>query len=343
MNSIDKIQNRLHGELGAYINSCAFSRLGLLLTVVSRLPACLLNASRIRNSFASFAGSVPTASCSTNPARLDVPVYSGSNSHVISMMRHLEPLEEELHGAYVHGSLGSSEENRYSDFDALVILKDSVFRSSWKLSYLASRLSSLQHIMLDFDPLQHHGWFVLTESDLRYYCEAYFPAELFRHAKSLLQTSGTHLDLAVRNSERESKDVFNAVATAVISKTSGGRRPGNLFQLKSFLSEFMLLPALYLQAVNSNGIFKKFSYEVARKDFSAEEWKIMDEVSAMRMEWVHHNKNTTPAFLSLNLTARIVHNRRNSPAIPPDMGRHLTQDFYQRIHALAVSMHEKVM
>ncbi|MDH3949082.1 MAG: hypothetical protein OEU74_08995, partial [Gammaproteobacteria bacterium] len=209
-------------------------------------------------------------------------------------------------------------------------------------SNVAARLSSLQRTMLDFDPLQHHGWFVLVESDLRYYCDAYFPVELFKHARSLLKTNGTHLDIAVRNSETENRDVFNTVAMSVINKTASYPEPMNLYQLKSLLSEFMLLPALYLQAAQGAGVFKKYSYGLAKEDFSAKEWEIMDEVSAIRSEWVNKNSYTMNVLLSLNLTARIILGRKFSSAIPSNIHSRMTRDFYRRIHALAASMHVKI-
>jgi hypothetical protein len=46
----------------------------------------------------------------------------------------------------------------------------------------------------------------------------------------------------------------------------------------------MLLPAIYLQAKTGNGIFKKDSFEVLRKEMG-NEFAIMDIISAIRRDW----------------------------------------------------------
>ncbi|MBK7855145.1 MAG: hypothetical protein IPJ79_09760 [Bacteroidetes bacterium] len=63
----------------------------------------------------------------TQSLRLQIEPYSGDNKFVIELAEfvkyHLNPY---LIGCYVHGSLGTYDNNNYSDFDALVILKDNV-------------------------------------------------------------------------------------------------------------------------------------------------------------------------------------------------------------------------
>ena len=72
--------------------------------------------------------------------------------------------------------------------------------------------------MLDLDPLQHHGWFVLTEADLKFYCNAYFGAELFNHSKSLLNNKKPELTLNLRDSAEEIFETFVNMVIAIIRK-----------------------------------------------------------------------------------------------------------------------------
>ena len=60
------------------------------------------------------------------------------------MTRKLSTVKDDLFGAYVHGSLGNHEETGYSDFDALVIIKDNVFHSRHRLAALATKLGAMR-------------------------------------------------------------------------------------------------------------------------------------------------------------------------------------------------------
>ena len=61
---------------------------------------------------------------------IDVPPYTSGNAQARQLMAELAPLANHLAGAYVHGSIATDEEVPYSDFDALVILRDSAFESA---------------------------------------------------------------------------------------------------------------------------------------------------------------------------------------------------------------------
>src|SRR5262245_25938389 len=130
--------------------------------------------------------------------RLEIEPYSRRHPQVLEMQEYLRHhLEESLAEAVVHGSLGTGEEMAYSDFDALVVLRDVVFDSSSLLVYTARRLHAARSIMYRMDPLQHHGWFVLAESHLKQYPVTYFPPELFAWSRSLLYAGGRSLDIRV--------------------------------------------------------------------------------------------------------------------------------------------------
>ena len=138
--------------------------------------------------------------------------------------------------------------------------------------------------MYAYDPLQHHGWFVLPEFDLRNYCEAYFPSVLFRYAKALLPGSGERVVIAPRDSQEEIHRAFQALSNATARQLEK-RRPKNLYELKNLLSRFMLLPALYLQALRDRGVWKGDSFDLAKSDIHAEVWESMERVSSIRSGW----------------------------------------------------------
>lgn len=269
--------------LPRYINGGPFSRIDHIRSCIFPKFFFTKNANYVLRLYDDFKSSQQS---NTNEVILNIERYEGENHFVHEMIDYLSiNLNQDLVGGYVHGSLGTYEELPYSDFDALVILKEDVFESEKRLSDVAFKLWKAKSIMYQFDPLQHHGWFVLAEINLSNYPEHYFPLELFRYSKSMFTKVGEKLSVQVQPSKTEMIKAFNRFAQNTIDTVQRYYYQQNIYQLKSFLSEFMLLPSLYIQAKEGEGIFKKSSFDLARRDFNPNDWGIMDQVSTMRLEW----------------------------------------------------------
>lgn len=339
--STAKTQNAFHDELTTYINGGIFSRLDLYLSVFVPWVLFTRHAKDIIQKYKKFLNDIPA---DTKIKRnVQIGLYKGQNEHVRRMMSFLsEHLKDDIIGAYVHGSLGIGEEVAYSDFDALAILKIEVFESTERLIGVARKLNRARKIMLDYDPLEHHGWFVLTELDLKFYCDAYFPIELFQYAKSLFDNKGLELEISLRESSFETRRAFEKMAEAVIRKIENRQYPVNMYQLKSLLSQFMLLPALYLQVKNGKGIFKRESFDKAKIDFDSADWSIMDEVSNIRDNWNYEisafkrRMMCNPHVLSRSFAKKYV------PTISNRLKEILKDDFYYRMQYLVTLMQENL-
>jgi len=104
----------------------------------------------------------------------------------------------------------------------------------------------------------------------------------------------------------------------------------------------MLLPALYLQAKEKRGIYKKYSFDLARKDFKEEEWRIMDEVSEIRQNWNYSLSPLQRKILTINHPAiRKIAVRYFSPPIPREIKNKLNPEFYRRIYDLCLAVMDK--
>lgn len=336
-----ELQNAFHSDITTYINSGILSRSDLYFSVFVLPVAFVRHAKALIQKYRLLSSEISTVAATDLHVRTES--YEGQNQYVRRMMSFLsEHLKEDLIGAYVHGSLGTYEDIAYSDFDALVVLKSEVFESPKRLAISVKKLNHARTIMLDFDPLQHHGWFVLTELDLKFYCNAYFPVELFKYAKSLFDDRELELEIAMRESSSEARTAFEKMANAIISKITNHRYPTNVYQLKGLLSQFMLLPALYLQAKNGCGIYKKESFALARADFDSADWAIMDEVSKIRMNWNYEISAfkkrliSHPHFLSRYFAKRL------APEISKSISNALTAQFYSEMGKLVFLMKEKL-
>ena len=286
----------------------------------------------------------PRGSGVTGWVNVPVPPYEGGNAHVLRMRDYLtRRLTPDLLGGYVYGSLATGEEIGYSDFDALVILRDEVFENPRRLARVARELDRARSIMLDFDPLQHHGWFVLAEHELADYPEHRFPVALFRHARALVPADGHTLSIRPRQNRDRTREAFNRMTRAVLRSIATEGFPKNTYHLKVLLSQVMLLPALYVQLRDQGGVFKKHSFDMARRDISPEVWEVMDQVSAIRADWSvtfsplrrYFTKVRTP------LGRRLM--KRWAPPIPRALAQQLDHAFCGRLERLVSAMRRRLL
>ena len=214
-----------------------------------------------------------------------IPKYAGSHPQILLMKKEIAEISQYLKLAVVHGSYATGEEIAYSDFDGLIVISDSAISNPEILSEVAFRLHQIRRYMHRIDPFQHHGWFVLSEKELYNYPEWFLPTAVLKYCKSLL--ADVVIDIRIQEKpDVDFRKSFTRICESVIKKLSSAKSDWNLYQLKSIFSEFMMLPSAYVQARDDKGIFKKYSFDEMRKDFSTQEFKVMDEVSSIRANWV---------------------------------------------------------
>lgn len=336
-----ELQGEMQRLLSAYINGGCLTAADRILSLASPALPFKKNAPRIVDAYNAFANSAQR--CGRPTWRIGVESYKGCNIHVRRMADYLRTLFSDASiRAYVHGSLGTYEEIPYSDFDALVLLSDSLLRDPGKLSNAAQRLSRARSFMFEMDPLQHHGWFVLTEADFHHYCDAYFPRELFRRAKSLSSTNPEMLQGVARDSTEESRRIFFEVGGALRRSLASRQLVCNCYHLKNALSLFMLLPSLYLQVRDGHGVYKKFSFELARSDFTAAEWRCMDQVSEIRMSWGYAISTWRKELITGVHTMRRRAARWWAPVVPEDIKSRVTPDLVRQMDNLVTRMSQKL-
>jgi predicted nucleotidyltransferase len=212
----------------------------------------------------------------TGKMTLTVEPYNGSNPFVKKISGFLgSHLKEDLVCAAVHGSLATGEEIPFSDFDGLLILKDQVFTDRERIQRVARTIRKSMRLLYNFDPPQ-----------------TYFPVELFRLSRAIFPENAVELEIHLRSTEKiDWLSPFLSLTREVIKKAQKKNEHRNLYVLKGFLSQVMLLPALYYQAKNKIGIPKKMSFEYSSRDFTKDCWRIMDDIAKIRKEWQY-----TPSY-----------------------------------------------
>ncbi|HKR04615.1 MAG TPA: hypothetical protein VJY62_08250 [Bacteroidia bacterium] len=269
--------------MSRYIHGGSIGKTGLLLSLFSSSFPFRKNAPNIINKYYK---TYKQEKILNNEFKIiTIDAYNGNNREAGQMIEYLNKyLPGDLFGVYLHGSLATNEEIFYSDFDALVILKQEIFKRPGRLSRIAEHLFKAEKFMLAKDPLQHHGWFVITEDDLKNYPEYYFPHELFRYSKCLLGEKEISIHLNENGYMADLQESFHKLCKSVVKKLESKTFLKNNYVFKNLLSEFMLLPAVYIQSKTGQGIFKKFSFEKLKKELG-EGYRIMDEISEIRVSW----------------------------------------------------------
>lgn len=275
------------------------------------------------------------------PETLRWEPYKDHNSRLQDLRTGLLPIKDELVSVIIHGSYGSGDQVPYSDIDALVIIRNEVFSVPERLARVASVLSKARRHMYRIDPIQHHGWFVLTEQDLSRYPDFVLPVSAIRKGYCLLGAEELQISM-MKDAEDHFLSNFRNHTERLENKLSAGWRPRNLYQLKSLLSEFMMIPVLYQQAREGNGVDKKESFVRVRKDFSDDVWKIMDDVSDIRAKWNYPVKGLAAKVMTGTSGFHGLLRKRWPIAIPPDLKRLLDEGFYDRmlqfVHKLSRSV-----
>lgn len=338
--NVSTAQDSLHELLLSCINRGYATRIEYVLSLV--LP-WLVNAAlalKIKRLYCRFDALVTSEPADGITVRIDS--YAGNNAAALEMGSYLQRnLRNDLAGAYVHGSIGKCEEIPYSDFDALVIIKTEVFFSVARTFSVVRKLRKALGIMYRFDPLQHHGWFVLTEADLCHYNEGYFHHVLFSTARSLFAHKGRTLRLSSGRSGSVTRSVFREVAESTLTRLDRGDYQCDSYQLKSLLSEFMLLPALYMQDCRGKTVSKKDSYQAAEDCLHTEYWESMRNASSIREHWVCALSPWRRWLMTRVHPLRRYLVRLAAPPVPHSISARLTQHMIAQMKHLVRLMLEK--
>jgi hypothetical protein len=214
--------------------------------------------------------------------KISIPLYN----YDLPLIKHIYNLIDKsyshlFHSVIVHGSIGTNEIINYSDFDGLLIVKDEFFDSKDLKDF---KKKSIKYIY-KFDPLQHHGWFQMKESKLNNYKESFLPIEVFKNSKIIYPlVNNLNFNFNINEIDDYKKNLIRILDTFDF-RLKHNIVPENMFELKSLLSQIMILPCLWYSALNNKGIFKKNSFPLMQKYVDEQLWSPIDIASEIRSNW----------------------------------------------------------
>ena len=187
----------------------------------------------------------------------------------------------------VHGSFATKDflEN-WSDLDTKIILNDFVFESSSNLDYVQKWFKKLSLLCDKIDPLAHHRFSFLTKFDLNYYPSYLFPLILYDY--SLLLNGQTKIDVNLRIDKYDKIQAMSNFVNYFRNKISNEQYSKNKSNWKNDLSHLMLWPSFMLQSKNIY-VYKKYSFERAKKEFFQIDFSIVDQATQIIKGWSRNN------------------------------------------------------
>jgi len=190
--------------------------------------------------------------------------------------------KDDMLGAYIHGSLGTMDYiEGYSDFDALLIFKKNIFNNDKKIESIRKKIKKANTFLYLLDPLQHHNLFIISELDMKYYFEPIFPLVLFDYAQEVTDF-GNILKFNCLESEENRYDIMNFWIDTFRYPMRYGFTEKRSYSVKHAIQSILFLPTIYLQAKTGNYMYKKFTFDKAKKDFNEKTWKIIEKATKVR-------------------------------------------------------------
>lgn len=231
----------------------------------------------------------------------------------------------------IHGSISTSEEIRYSDFDGVLIIDEQKITHVHELQELRKVIARTEKLMYIQDSLQHHGWKVLLKGDFSDYPDAVFPLELLRSGKIIYTSTSQPIKATLIKAHQQYTEGFNRIIQSLKKKCR--KQPNDLFSFKLFCSELMLLPALFLQAKHHKTFSKRDSFDILKAQFTTIDQGVIDEVSALRKNWVQPSINfKISLFHKLRLSG--IYSSALAPALSEEIRRKANKEWYARVSLL---------
>lgn len=215
--------------------------------------------------------------------------YGKSDRELIDPIKDLKNFAEKnlieyTSGFYLHGSFSTLDYIKgWSDVDTLLIVKKNAINEPDKLFQLRNFLYKSRKFFYKIDPLQHHGHMIITQYDLEHYCQTYFPVEIFKYSKSFLEKEEVN-KIKARDCKIENLNKFYWFVNYFRRLYLKRDYRMNSHHMKFFLHCITLFPTLYLGARGIHA-YKKYSFEIAKRDFQKDLWKPILTVEKIRQNW----------------------------------------------------------
>lgn len=257
------------------------------------------------------------------------PAADALRRRLSAALRHPGVIELILFGSHARGTTTG-----FSDVDAVLVIPDDTAEDPARLRSLRAAVLQAQRAVIAFQPMQHHGFEVVTPTLLRDAAGALdMPAEAFAETRSLFGRPVGAL-FGGEPATAPKQTLRHLVATVA----SASRWPSHPWHLHRLISMFELLPAVFLQSCGKNTT-KAASFDEGRRLFG-ERWWPYDALADVRELWPEQRRPTLHAAMtcSRNPWVAVAAWTRLPARAPRDASRRLSRECLVGLQELAGSM-----
>lgn len=232
-------------------------------------------------------------STSVTKKEILIPSYSNQNATAKQIQQYLfSKNHPAINLAVVAGSISDNTENKYSDFDGILIIDEEKLSNKSSIKSLRGIIDGTSIMMKNQDALQHHGWMILWKGEINNYNDNYLPSEIFVDAKTLYPEGDHKLVLSILPTIQDKNKLRNLVKS-IRSKLNDKANLKDFYYFKNLISELLLSPAIFLQSSKNINCSKKTSFEIIDQHISAKSRATLKEIEKFRKEWNQDNVDIT--------------------------------------------------
>lgn len=221
--------------------------------------------------------------------QLQISGYDGRNSTVHAIQQYLQLHKHPaIKAVFVQGSIADSEETSFSDFDGILLIDPAEIYSASQLRALHRIVHKTAHLMKKMDPLQHHGWSILLSSELNRYPDAQIPSILLEKSKCISSSTGYSLTIKIDPAHQDYSILYEDLCQGIYKRSANNSTLEQFYYSKLFISECLLLPAAFLQALNKKPVWKKQSFDLIQQHLSPKHLETISTIEKIRTEWSTH-------------------------------------------------------
>lgn len=229
---------------------------------------------------------------------ITVSVYDGNNATALRIRKFLEEFRHPaIKAAIVQGSIATGEETAFSDFDGILIIDKDAIQNKRQLSDLHKIVHESAHLMKKQDVLQHHGWSILLKQEFKRYPDAELPSVLLEKGKMLFPAESYKISIVIDPEFQDYLILYENLCNGIYRRLDHSNTFQSNYHTKLLVSECLLLPAAFLQAIEKKSIWKGDSFERIVNYLPAEQMRTINTISDIRSNWGNYftgKKKKTP-------------------------------------------------
>lgn len=227
---------------------------------------------------------------------LDTSYYSADDPEILTVLKKLNEIGSGLHSQTI-GSLilfGSFATRDYvtghSDLDLAFVISKKAYSNPETLFRLRKVFAALMRESYFVDPLQHHGPYIFSESDLLAFPQSYLPFEVLRNTVSCsCKIKLTFYERACFSEVRTQLNEYQRLFEALIKNPKTMFL--NVYRTKYVLQSLLLFPSIYLCAIG-NACYKRDSFARIKQYLRPEGTALLNALEGVRAQ---NSFKTNPA------------------------------------------------